>query len=34
MICQCCGMPLKDEIISREKDGFLNENYCKWSYLT
>ncbi len=32
MICQCCGMPLEDEIISREKDGFLNENYCKWCY--
>ena len=32
MICQCCGMPLEDEMISREKDGFLNENYCKWCY--
>ena len=29
MICQCCGMPLEDKFISREKDGFLNENYCK-----
>lgn len=28
LICQCCGMPLVDNIISREKDGFLNENYC------
>ena len=32
LICQCCGMPLDDDIISREKDGFLNENYCKWCY--
>ena len=32
LICQCCGMPLDDEIISREKDGSLNEDYCKWCY--
>ena len=32
LICQCCGMPLEDEIISREKDGFMNEDYCKWCY--
>ena len=32
LICQCCGMPLEDEIISREKDGSLNEHYCKWCY--
>ena len=25
-------MPLEDEIISREKDGSLNEAYCKWCY--
>jgi len=31
-ICQCCGMPLEDTIISREKDGTLNEDYCKWCY--
>ena len=30
LICQCCGMPLDDSIISKEKDGFLNEDYCKW----
>ncbi len=31
--CQCCGMPLgEDEIISREKDGSFNEDYCKWCY--
>ena len=32
LICQCCGMPLEDELISRDKDGSLNENYCKWCY--
>ncbi len=32
LICQCCGMPLEDEFISREKNGSLNENYCKWCY--
>ncbi|MBQ5504602.1 MAG: helix-turn-helix domain-containing protein, partial [Oscillospiraceae bacterium] len=32
LICQCCGMPLEDEIISREADGELNEDYCKWCY--
>jgi len=32
LICQCCGMPLEDSSISKEKDGFLNEHYCKWCY--
>ena len=32
LICQCCGMPLEDEMIGRNKDGSLNENYCKWCY--
>ena len=32
LICQCCGMPLDDEIIGRNKDGTLNEDYCKWCY--
>lgn len=32
LICQCCGMPLEDENISREKDGTMNEEYCKWCY--
>ena len=32
LICQCCGMPLEDSIISKETDGFLNEEYCKWCY--
>ena len=30
LICQCCGMPLEDEIMSKEKDGSINEDYCKW----
>ena len=32
LICQCCGMPLEDSILSRETDGTLNEEYCKWCY--
>lgn len=32
LICQCCGMPLEDEMIGRDKDGSLNEDYCKWCY--
>ncbi|MBQ7309625.1 MAG: helix-turn-helix domain-containing protein [Clostridia bacterium] len=32
LICQCCGMPLDDGNISRETDGFFNEEYCKWCY--
>ncbi len=25
-------MPLEDSVISREKDGLFNEEYCKWCY--
>lgn len=32
LICQCCGMPLEDEIIGRNRDGSMNEDYCKWCY--
>ena len=32
LVCQCCGMPLEDAIISRNKDGSLNEDYCQWCY--
>lgn len=33
LICQCCGMPLsEDSLISHEKDGSFNENYCQWCY--
>ena len=32
LICQCCGMPLDDSIISKEKDGSFNEDYCQWCY--
>lgn len=32
LICQCCGMPLEDATTSREPDGSLNEDYCKWCY--
>lgn len=33
LICQCCGMPLEDETVGRDSDGFLNEDYCKWCYM-
>lgn len=32
LICQCCGMPLDDSLISKETDGSFNEEYCKWCY--
>ena len=32
LVCQCCGMPLEDEMIGRNSDGSLNEEYCKWCY--
>lgn len=32
LICQCCGMPLEDSLISHNADGTLNEDYCKWCY--
>lgn len=32
LVCQCCGMPLEEGIISRNQDGTLNEDYCKWCY--
>lgn len=32
LICQCCGMPLEDSTVGKDKDGFPNEEYCKWCY--
>ena len=33
LVCQCCGMPISDDaILGRDKDGTLNEDYCKWCY--
>lgn len=33
LVCQCCGMPIEDDsIIGRNKDGTLNEQYCKRCY--
>ncbi len=32
LYCQCCGMPLDDAILGRDRDGALNEDYCKWCY--
>ncbi len=32
LVCQCCGMPLTDEVTSKDPDGAFNEDYCKWCY--
>ena len=32
LICQCCGMPLEDDILGRDADGTPNEHYCQWCY--
>lgn len=32
LVCQCCGMPLEDATIGRNRDGSFNEDYCKWCY--
>lgn len=32
LVCQCCGMPLDDSLLSREVDGAFNEEFCKWCY--
>lgn len=32
LVCQCCGMPLEDAIISHNSDGSLNESYCQWCF--
>ncbi len=32
LVCQCCGMPLDDAILSRNADGTINEDYCQWCY--
>jgi transcriptional regulator with XRE-family HTH domain len=32
-ICQVCGMPLKDDDLSKEADGTVNDKYCKWCYV-
>ena len=32
LICQCCGMSIEDTDISKEKNGFFNEEYCKRCY--
>ena len=32
LVCECCGIPMNDSHISREKNGFFNEDYCRWCY--
>ena len=31
-ICQSCGMPLTDDLLSINQDGTLNADYCKYCY--
>ena len=32
-ICQSCGMPLTNrEVLGTNKDGSINEDYCKYCY--
>lgn len=33
LVCECCGMLMDDCNISHEKNGELNEAYCKWCYV-
>lgn len=32
LICQCCGTPIEDFSVSKEPDGTINEEYCKFCY--
>lgn len=29
-ICQCCGMPLDNEVLGTNKDGSKNNDYCMY----
>jgi len=29
-ICQCCGMPITEDLFGRNADGTPNDKYCKW----
>jgi len=31
-ICQSCSMPLTKDILGTNKDGSINEDYCKYCY--
>lgn len=32
-ICQSCGMPIdNEEVLGRNKDGSINNDYCKYCY--
>ncbi len=33
LICQCCGMPLTEDVVSKNIDGSINNKYCKWCYV-
>ncbi|MDR2834575.1 MAG: zinc ribbon domain-containing protein [Bacteroidales bacterium] len=31
-MCQSCGMPLSDDMYGTNKDGSINEEYCKYCF--
>ena len=31
-VCQCCAMPLTDEMLGTNADGSTNDEYCKYCY--
>lgn len=31
-VCQCCAMPLTDEMLGTNADGSANGEYCKYCY--
>jgi hypothetical protein len=31
-VCQSCGIPISDELYSRDSNGRINKNYCKHCY--
>lgn len=30
--CQCCGMPMDNEVYGTEKDGTSSQDYCQYCY--
>ncbi|MFP4461417.1 MAG: zinc ribbon domain-containing protein [Thermotogota bacterium] len=32
LVCQSCGMPLKEDVFGTEKNGSINKDYCVYCY--